>query len=140
MLYSTLKVGEKEYKLRLTAQSSVEVEKQLGKSVYDMVLGIAPESMNTSSTKEDISIRGMSMPLISNIVTILHGSLQRYQHSVTLDDTYDIYDEYIDAGGSYMDFFEILMNVLKVSGFLPQEAKAEAAAARGTEQENSPEA
>lgn len=131
MLYSTFKCGDKEYKLRLTAQSIVEVEKQLGKSVLDVLLAMAPEDMSK------MSVKSISLPLMQDVVTILHGALQKFQHGITMNDTYGIYDEYIETGGSYMDFFNVLQGVLKVSGFLPKEVEANPAAAQ---KENSPAA
>lgn len=121
MLYTTLKVGNKEYKLRLDAQRSVEVEKQLGKHPLDVLLAMAPKGAQDGSTND---ITGMSMPFVGDICIILHGALQKYQHEIDLPKTYDLYDDYIDAGGSYMDFFGILQEILQVSGFLPKAVEA----------------
>ena len=122
MLYSTFTVGDKEYKLRLTAQSTVDVERQLGKSVLDVLLSMAPDNLS-GADPENVSLKGMSMPRVGDIVIILHGALQKYQHSMTLPDTYALYDAYIDAGGSYNDFFEVLQGILQVSGFLSKAAQ-----------------
>jgi hypothetical protein len=121
MLYTIITVGNTEYKLRLTAQTTVDVEKKLGKSVLDVLLRMAPKGAQDGNTND---ITGMSMPFVSDIVTILHGSLGKYQHGITLDTTYELYDNYIDAGGSYMDFFGILQEILQVSGFLPKAVEA----------------
>jgi hypothetical protein len=82
---------------------------------------MAPKGAQDGNTND---ITGMSMPFVSDIVTILHGSLGKYQHGITLDTTYELYDNYIDAGGSYMDFFGILQEILQVSGFLPKAVEA----------------
>jgi hypothetical protein len=128
MLYKEFTVGDKTYKLRLSARRCVEVEKKLGKSILSVLMDMAPDGMTADGGSDISQIKNVSLPLVGDIVTILHGSLQKFQHEITLDDTYDIYDNYIDAGGSYLDFFEILNGVLEVSGFLPKKAEAEAEA------------
>jgi hypothetical protein len=140
MLYTILQVGDKEYKLRLSAQSTIDVEKQLGKSVLDVLLGLAPEGMSADSDPKHINVKGISMPFVGDIVTILHGSLQKYQHGFKLSDTYALYDDYIDAGGSYQDFFGILQDILKVSGFLPEGAEKAPEAAPEIPEGEPPEA
>lgn len=111
MLYHSFTVGEKEYKLRLLAKDSVAVEKKLGTSLMSVLV------------MDDIQ----DLPSIEVIVNILHASLQAYHHGITLDDTYGIYDDYIENGGAYTDLIAELVEVLKVSGFFraPKAKKAE---------------
>ncbi|OUM86650.1 MAG: hypothetical protein BAA01_11620 [Bacillus thermozeamaize] len=101
MLYTTFTVGEKEYKLRLPAKIAVDVERKIGKSLL-AVFGEGKMS---------------DLPSIETIVTVLHGSLQTYQHGITMDDAFEIYDRYIENGGSYAGMIQVLVEVLKVSGF-----------------------
>jgi len=101
MLYTTLKVGNQEYKLRLPAKIAVDVERKIGKSLL-MVFGEGKMS---------------DLPSIETVVTVLHGSLQAYQHGITMDDAYEIYDRYIENGGSYAGMMRELVEVLKISGF-----------------------
>lgn len=122
MIYKEFKVGEKVYKLRLSAAACVETEKQLGKSILSVLMDMAPDKQPTGKGSGIAELKTMSLPLVGDIVTILHGALQKFHHEMTLAKTYDLYDEYIDAGGSYMDFFTILQDVLQVSGFLPKAA------------------
>lgn len=35
---------------------------------------------------------------------ILHASLQALEHNISLDDTYAIYDEFVDEGNSTINF------------------------------------
>lgn len=126
MLYVTETIAGKEYKLRLGAQNIADIEKKLGKSVLDVLLSMAPDDMNAGNA-ESVNIKGMSTPKVGEICIILHGAMQKYQHGTTIEQVYDLYDEHIDAGGSYMDFFGIFNDVLEVSGFLPKKTAAEAA-------------
>lgn len=111
MLFTTLSVGDKEYKLRLPAKAAADVERKLGKSVLSI--------FGEGELKD--------LPTTETIVTLLHGSLQAYNHGITLNDTYDIYDRYLADGGSYAGMISELVEVLKVSGFFrgaPEETGA----------------
>ncbi|MCY9513317.1 DUF6096 family protein [Paenibacillus apiarius] len=101
MLYTTLQVGEKEYKLRLPSKSACAIERKIGKSVLTI---FGEGELN-------------DLPNLETLITVLHGSLQVYEHGVTLDDTYEIYDKYVEHGGSYAGLIQELVEVLKVSGF-----------------------
>ena len=74
MMYIDFTAGGKEYKLRLNTRAIVALEKQLG--------------MNPLA----IFGNGDTMPTITTLVAILHASLQQYQHNITLDAAYDIFD------------------------------------------------
>lgn len=104
MLYTTWKVGEEEYKLRLAAKSIVELEKKLGGNPLDIFMGI----------------ENNKLPSMEEIILVFHASMQKYQSNIKLDDVYDIYDEYIEKDGSFMELIPILLEVFKVSGFFKE--------------------
>ena len=104
MMYSELKIGEKELKLRMDAQNSVLVEKKIGKN---------PLSIFMNEDK--------SLPKLEELIIILHGSLQKYEKGYTLEKTYSLYDDYIDDGGTFTDFIPLIMDIFKVSGFFKEE-------------------
>ena len=101
MLYTELKIGEKELKLRLRAKDCVDLEKKLGGSPLDQL----------------INMQSGNLPTVTLVVTTLHASLQAFNKNYTLDKVYDLYDEYIENGGSLMDLVPILIEIFKVSGF-----------------------
>lgn len=101
MLYTTLQIGNKEYKLRLPAKAAVDVERKLGKSILS-IFGDGKMS---------------DLPTTETLVTVLHGCLQTYEHGITLDQAYEIYDAYIENGGSYAGMIKELVEVMRVSGF-----------------------
>ena len=103
MRYTEFKVGDKEYKLRLGAADMVNIEKKLGSSVLDIFM------------KEG------QIPTMDELLLVLHGSMQKFNHGITLKDIYDIYDEYIDEGGSFEDLIETIIDVFEVSGFFKKE-------------------
>ncbi|MDQ0091669.1 putative NUDIX family phosphoesterase [Paenibacillus anaericanus] len=102
MLYTTLTVGGTEYKLRLPAKIAGDVERKLGGKSLIGVFG--------GGDMEDL-------PGIEPLITVLHGSLQVFEHGITLDKTYELYDQYIEDGGSYVGMIKVIIEVLKVSGF-----------------------
>ncbi|MBB6716370.1 DUF6096 family protein [Clostridium gasigenes] len=114
MKYTEFKVGEKEYKLKLGAAETISVEKKLGANLLNMFIKAGKDEL----------------PKLGDILIVLHGAMQKYTHGTTLANVYDLYDEYIDNDGSYMDLISVLTEVLQDSGFFkkveeaPQEIEA----------------
>lgn len=110
MLFTTFEAVGKEYKLRLTAAACQNLEKKLGgKNPMDVVTTLSETSM----------------PLVTDLLAILHASMQKFHANVSYTDVLNIYDEYVDSGQSYMDLIPVLMEVFKVSGFFPKEKATE---------------
>lgn len=105
MLYTELTIGTESYKLRLNTRAIIVLEKQLG--------------CNPISIFGD----GDTIPTISTMVSILHASLQQYQHGITLDAAYDIFDKYLADGHTMTDFLPVIVEVFKVSGLIKQDVK-----------------
>lgn len=105
MLYTDFTVGDKSYKLRLNTRAIIVLEKQLG--------------CNPIAIFGD----GEDIPTISMMVSILHASLQQYQHNITINDAYDIFDEYLAEGHAMTDFLPVIIEVYKVSGLIKTDIK-----------------
>lgn len=99
-MYVDFSAGGKEYKLRLNTRNIVSLEKALG--------------MNPLA----IFGNGETMPTITTLVTILHASLQQYQHNITLDDAYDIFENYLADGNTMTDFIPVVLDLYRVSGLI----------------------
>ena len=112
MIYADLTIGEKELKLRLDARNCVSLEKKLGKSPLDIFMD-----------GDD------SLPKLEELITVLQASLQKYESGYTVEKTYDLYDDYIEAGNTFTDFIPVIMNIFEISGFFKkgdlEKAKAE---------------
>lgn len=106
MLYTTINIGEKEYKARLTAKACVDLEKKLGTNPLNVFAKIAEDG---------------SIPELNVLITMLHASLTAYNHGITIDKTYELYDQFVDDGNTLMDLVPILLEVFKVSGFFKEE-------------------
>lgn len=105
MLYVDFAAGGKEYKLRLNTRNIVTLEKQLGCNPL-AIFGT-----------------GDIVPTVTVMVQILHASLQQYQHSLTLNDAYDIFDAYIADGNTSTDFIAVIIDIYKASGIFKDETE-----------------
>ena len=100
MLFYEFNAGDKSYKLRLTTRSIVTLEKQIGCNPL-MIFG-----------------KGDTVPTVSVMVQILHASLQAYEHNITLNDAYDIFDTYLADGNQMTDFIAVILEIYKASGIM----------------------
>lgn len=107
MLYKIWTVGEEEYKLRLAARNAVELENKLGKHPLEVLL----------------ELQESSLPKVKDTCLILHAALQKFNHGMTLDKVYDLYDEYIEAGNSIQEVLELIMDIFRTAGFIPEEGE-----------------
>ena len=106
MNYVEFHAGDKDYRLKLSTRSTVSLEKQLGCN---------PVAIFGS---------GDTIPTITTMVRILHASLQSYEHGITLDDAYDIFDKWLEDGHVMTDFISVIIDIYKVSGILKDTEEA----------------
>lgn len=104
MMYYDFTVGNKTYKLRLNTRNTIALEKSLGCNPLAI-----------------FGSKGDTIPTVSAMVAILHASLQQYQHGITLNDTYDLFDEYVAEGNTSTDFIPVIIEIYKVSGIIKEE-------------------
>lgn len=102
-MYVDFTAGNKEYKLRLNIRNTVALEKQLG--------------CNPLMIFND----GDTIPTITTMVSVLHAALQQYNHGITLNDAYNIFEEWLNDGHTVVDFLPIIIDVYKVSGIIKQD-------------------
>lgn len=100
MMYVDFTAGNRNYKLRLTTRDVVALEKQLGCNPL-MIFG-----------------NGDKVPTITTMVQVLNAALQPMNHGITLDDAYDIFDEYLNDGHIVTDFIAVIVDIYKVSGLI----------------------
>ncbi len=94
--YAILKIKDKEYRLKITAANAIELEKKLGKSLVD----------------------GMSdFDKVGTLTAYLSASLKAFE-PVSEREVNELYDDYINDGGSMSQLSDVLVEVLIVSGFL----------------------
>lgn len=110
MRYVTFEFGEHEYRLRLTAQTTMELEKRLGGNPMNMFM----------------IVESGQMPSVTQVLTTLHAAMQKFQTGMTFQKVLALYDDYVDSGRDYTDLLPMLAEVFEASGFFPKQAKTEA--------------
>lgn len=106
MMYIDFQAGNKEYKLRLNTRAIVTLEKSLGCNPLS-IFGA-----------------GDTIPTITTMVSILHASLQQYQHGITMDGAYDIFDTYLEDH-AVTDFIPVILEIYKNSGLIREQEQTE---------------
>jgi len=105
MLYVDFKAGEKEYKLRLNTRAIVELEEALG---LNPILVFKNEANNNS-------------PTTKQMVLILHAALQNYHPEISIDETYNIFDDYLADNHIVGEFAGVIVKLYKLSGLFKNE-------------------
>lgn len=106
MMYYDFEAGNKAYKLRLNIRNTVALEKQLNCNPL-MIFG-----------------GGDRMPTITEMIAILHFSLQQYQHGITMADSQDIFEEWLNDGNTPTDFIPVIIEIYKNSGIIAKDDNA----------------
>ena len=107
MLWYDFEAGNKAYKLRLNTRNTVTLEKALGCNPL-AIFG-----------------NGETIPTVTEMAQILYASLQQYHHGITLNDAFDIFDEYLADGHSVTDFIPVILEIYKASGIIRSDVKTE---------------
>ena len=107
MMYLDFTAGNKDYKLRLSTRNTIMLEKQLGCN---------PLAIFGS---------GDTIPTITQMVNILYASLIQYNHGITLNDAYDIFDAYLADGHTMTDFIQVIVDISNTSGLIKTEGTEE---------------
>lgn len=103
MMYVDFHAGDKDYKLRLSTRNTVMLEKQLGCNPL-AIFG-----------------NGNTIPTVTQMVQILYCSLIQYNHGISLEDAYNIFDEWLADGNAATDFITVLLDIYKVSGLIQKD-------------------
>ena len=107
-MYVNFEANNKAYKLRLNTRNVVALEKALGTNPLNI-----------------FDVSGDTMPSVTSMVTVLHAALQQYNHGVSMNDAYDIFDDYINDGHSIDEFIYVILDIYRESGIIPKEASTE---------------
>lgn len=91
-------VKDVEYKLKLSTEAIIELEKKLNCNLLKILDG--------------------GLPSLQIMATLIHSALKKYNHGISLSNVNDILDDYFDEGGSQMDLFQnVIIPIFNVSGF-----------------------
>ena len=93
-------VNEEEYKLKLKTSSIIALEEKFKTSLMSL-----------------LEVNGNITPL-NIMLQITHYAMKDYNHSIKLNDVYDLFDKYCEEGGSQLGFYQdVFMGIYQVSGF-----------------------
>ena len=95
--WATWKVGETEYKLKLTTSAIVKLEEEFKTNLMTILDG---------------------MPPLKIMLKVTHGAMQKFHHGIKEKDVIDLYDTYVEEGGSQTAFMtDVLLPIFQASGF-----------------------
>ena len=109
MLFHIIKIGDTEYKCKINTNGLVSLERRLKGNPLNIFMTIGDENF--------------TLPKIEDLLIIFHESLTTYQHGISMDDVYDIFDKYIEDGKTIVDFINEIVEIFNVSRLLPKEKK-----------------
>ena len=93
-------VNGEEYKLKLKTSSIIALEEKFKTSLMSL-----------------LEVNGNITPL-NIMLQITHYAMKDYNHSIKLNDVYDLFDKYCEEGGSQLGFYQdVFMGIYQVSGF-----------------------
>lgn len=91
------------YRLKLKTSDVIALEQRLNKSCLDLL---------------DVQ-SGMGVPSLTTMLTIVYYAMKSWQHGIKESDVMNIFDKYIEDGGSQIDFYvNVVLEIYVVSGFL----------------------
>lgn len=110
--YTIWKVGEKEYKLKLTTADVCSVEKKLGENILKLFM-----------PKFDGDV---PLPPLNDTLIVIHGAMRKFNSKMSFTDVQDLFDIYMDNDKSQMELMsDVILPLLENSGFMPKEKKTE---------------
>lgn len=101
--FATWKVDEVEYKLKLSTGAITKLEEKYKTNL-----------MNLIGT-------GTGIPPLSVMLNIAHAALGKYHHGIKEKEVEEIFDKYLDEGGSQTAFLtDVIMPIYQASGFFSE--------------------
>jgi len=115
MPYAIWKIGEEEFKLKLTTSEIVRLEGKYKANLMSLMMA------NDAS----------GIPTLNVMLDITHGALQKFHHGLSVSDVMDMFDDYCEEGGNQTVFVtDVLLIVYQVSGFFSPKEEAKKVAPR----------
>lgn len=104
--FALWKVGDTEYKLKLTTQEIIRLESLFNANLLSVI------SSNTENNE---------MPPLKVMLLITHGAIKKYNHGIKEKDVIELFDKYKEEGGSQLSFMtDVFLPIFQVSGFFSQ--------------------
>lgn len=112
-------------KLVLSTKQKIQLERALGNQ---SPLNVIFKMVGTMDTQEqEIDLSQMQLPSLEFLVLVLFHASQKLNSGINQEKMYDIVDSYLEDNHSVMDLFQIVLQVLQVSHYLPEAVEEEQA-------------
>lgn len=100
--FAVWEVGGESYRLRLATSDIVELEKRYGQNLLDVM-----------ATDSDTGL-----PALAVMLDVTQQAMQKYHHGMTRAKVMELFDQYVEEGGSQYDFYvSVFTDIFVVSGF-----------------------
>ena len=101
--------------LVMGVKEKINLEKELGASPLNFLF-----SMAGSIEGEELDLTTMQIPPLPVMIAVLFHATTKLNHGITREKFYDIVDNFLEEDEhSVMSLFEIVIQVLQVSKYLP---------------------
>lgn len=100
-MFYEMTINNRVYRLRLTVKNMVALERRLGMNPL-MLFGAD----------------GSRIPTVDELLAIFHYSLIDGQHSLSLDDSAQLFQEWLDEGHIVTDFVPVIVEIYQNSGLI----------------------
>lgn len=105
------KVGEKDYKLKLTTEQICKLEEKYRCNLMTLLLQ-----------------SNGGMPTLGIMLTVIQAAVLPWEHGIKYKDIQAAYERYVDDGGTQLSLLtDVIMQILMVSGFFTEAQSAEMA-------------
>lgn len=105
------KVDGQEYKLRLGVSEVIALERRMGgRNPMDMMM----------------NIQQGRLPSTTAVLAVIHASMQKFNHGITIQDVEQIYGRYLKSGGTFTDLIPTVLEVFEDAGFFKSNPEVEA--------------
>lgn len=99
--YILFKAGDKEYRLKITIESAIQLEDDINRSIVDGLNRIAEMRI---------------------MAKYMYAALYPLNDGITKENTYSIIDDYLMQGGKTEELLDVILEVMECSGYIKQEA------------------
>ena len=106
MNFCEFTAGEHTYKLCLNTKHIVALERRMGKNPLNLIIS-------------------ETIPKFEDLITILHEAMQQYNHSISMDDMYQIVDTYLANGHDFGNMIMLVKEVYESAGLIESDTKEE---------------
>lgn len=105
--YYIWKIGDRELKLKLTTKNIFDLENEYGKNLMYLLNDI---------------------PTLETMLTIITKATEKFNHGITKEDVFEMYDDFVDEGHTQAELFAtVVMGVFGASGFFSLKMKEQMA-------------